>query len=152
MKIDQKNIMNNSTLSVYLPHPTNASNIDTPLPGCLSVISGTDKNCPDQNTLYTKVAQKGSPNTNTIPIPSPHPSNIPNVEPSPLQTVCPMICPVLLKYPDEFISNRKVVRNSSTNPDTPPTRVSDVHDTSGMTPPFRTPCPLITRIRYSIPG
>src|SRR3954470_15954 len=43
-----------------------------------------------------------------------------------------MICPVLLKYPDEFISNTKVVRNSSTNPDTPPTRVSDVHDTSGL--------------------
>src|ERR1041384_1369117 len=45
-----------------------------------------------------------------------------------------MIRPVLLKYPDEFISNTKVVRNRSTNPDTPPTRVSDVHDTSGMTP------------------
>src|SRR3954471_13106007 len=43
-----------------------------------------------------------------------------------------MICPVLLKYPDEFISNTKFVRNSSTNPDTPTTRVSDVHDTSGM--------------------
>src|SRR3954470_3934094 len=43
-----------------------------------------------------------------------------------------MICPVLLKYPDEFISNTKVVRNGSTNPDTPTTRVSDVHDTSGM--------------------
>src|SRR3954466_15440685 len=46
-----------------------------------------------------------------------------------------MICPVLLKYPDEFISNMKVVRYRSTNPDTPSTRVSDVHDTSGMTPP-----------------
>src|SRR3954463_11277344 len=43
-----------------------------------------------------------------------------------------MICPVLLKYSDEFISNTKVVRNSSTNPDTPTTRVSDVHDTYGM--------------------
>src|SRR3954462_14716809 len=53
----------------------------------------------------------------------------------PLWTVCPMICLVLLKYPDEFISNTKVVRNGSTNPDTPPTRVSDVHDTSGMIPP-----------------
>src|SRR3954463_35006 len=46
-----------------------------------------------------------------------------------------MNCPVPLKYPDEFISNTKVVRNSSTNPDTPPTRVSDVHDTSDMIPP-----------------
>src|SRR3954470_22811824 len=46
-----------------------------------------------------------------------------------------MICPVLLKFPDEFISNMEVVRNRSTNPDTPPTRVSDVHDTSGMIPP-----------------
>src|SRR4051812_45901336 len=46
-----------------------------------------------------------------------------------------MNCPVLLKYPDEFISNTKVVRNRSTNPDTPPTHVSDVHDTSGMISP-----------------
>src|SRR4051812_32695223 len=43
-----------------------------------------------------------------------------------------MICPVLLKYPDEFISNTEVVRNSSTNPNTPTTHVSDVPDTSGM--------------------
>src|SRR4051812_49664143 len=46
-----------------------------------------------------------------------------------------MICPILLKYPDEFISNTKVVRNRSTNPDTPPTRVSDVHDSFGMISP-----------------
>src|ERR1043165_10038975 len=46
-----------------------------------------------------------------------------------------MICPVLLKYPYEFISNTKVVRNRSTNPDTPTMHVSVVHDTSGMTPP-----------------
>src|SRR3954464_2315038 len=45
-------------------------------------------------------------------------------------------CPIPIKYPDEFISNTKVVRNRSTNPDTAPTHVSDVHDTSGMiTPP-----------------
>src|SRR4051812_13410875 len=43
-----------------------------------------------------------------------------------------MICPVLLKYPDEFISNTKVVRNSSTNPVTPPLRLSVVHDTPGL--------------------
>src|SRR4051812_20286239 len=43
-----------------------------------------------------------------------------------------MICPVLLKYPDEFISNTKVVRNRTTNPYTQPTRVSDVHDTPGL--------------------
>src|SRR4051812_28273103 len=47
-----------------------------------------------------------------------------------------MIRPVLSKYPDEFIPNTNVVRNRSTNPVTPPTRVSDVHDTSGMTPPL----------------
>src|SRR3954471_8420445 len=49
-----------------------------------------------------------------------------------------MICPVLLKYPDEFISNTKVVRNRSTNPDTTTTRVSDVHDTLGLIfpPPY----------------
>src|SRR3954470_17835831 len=62
-----------------------------------------------------------------------------------------MNCPVLLQYPDQFISNTKVVRNSSTNPDTQPTRGSDVHDTSGMNPPLRTPCPVITRSRYSSP-
>ena len=43
-----------------------------------------------------------------------------------------MICPVLLNYPDEFISNTEVVRNRSTNPNTPPTHVSDVLDTSVM--------------------
>src|SRR4051812_48958495 len=43
-----------------------------------------------------------------------------------------MNCPVLLKYLDEFIANVKVVRNTSTNPDTQPTRVSDVHDTPGL--------------------
>src|SRR3954464_9892390 len=46
-----------------------------------------------------------------------------------------MICPVLLKYPDEFISNMNVVRNRSTTLDTSTTHVSDVHDTSGMIPP-----------------
>ena len=45
-----------------------------------------------------------------------------------------MICPVLSKYPDEFIPNTKVVRNRSATPDTSPTRVSNVHDTSDMTP------------------
>src|SRR3954462_7042871 len=49
-----------------------------------------------------------------------------------------MNCPVLLQYPDKFISNTKVFRNRSTTPDTSPTRVSDVHDTSGMTPPSDT--------------
>src|SRR3954464_12939498 len=46
-----------------------------------------------------------------------------------------MICPVQLKYPDEFIPNMNVVRNRSTNPDTQPTRVSDVHDTPRLTFP-----------------
>src|SRR4051812_2360231 len=138
-----------NTLFVCLPPPHNTSNIDTPLSGRLSVISGTDIGCPDRKTLYIKVAQNGSLNTNTIPATSPHPSNIPNIEP-PLRTVSPMICPVLLQYPDEFISNTKVDRNESTNPDTQATRVSDVHDTSGLIfPPLRTPCPVITRSRYS---
>src|SRR3954471_13043478 len=43
-----------------------------------------------------------------------------------------MNCPILLQYPDQFISNTKVVRNRSTNPDTQPTRMSDVHDTPGL--------------------
>src|SRR4051812_31998456 len=46
-----------------------------------------------------------------------------------------MNCPVLLKYPDEFIPNTKVVRDISTIPDTPPIRLSDVHDPFGMIPP-----------------
>src|SRR3954470_1550875 len=66
---------------------------------------------------------------NTLSVRLPHPPNIPNIEPSPLRTVCPMICPVQLKYPDEFILNTKVVQNSSTDLDTPPIRLSDVHDT-----------------------
>src|SRR3954467_11203602 len=119
--------------------PPTSSNIDTPLPGCLSVISGTDKNWPDQNTLYTKVAQNGSTDTNTISIPSPHPSNIPNIEPSPLRTVCPMNCPVMLKYPDEFILNMKFVRDSSAIPDTPSIQFLVVHETSGMIPPSEHP-------------
>src|SRR3954465_11468832 len=43
-----------------------------------------------------------------------------------------MNCPILLHYPDQFISNTKVVRNRLTNPDTQPTRVSDVHNTPGL--------------------
>src|SRR3954462_11430252 len=43
-----------------------------------------------------------------------------------------MNCPVLLQYPDQFISNTKVVQNRSTNPDTQPTRMSDVHDTPSL--------------------
>src|SRR4051812_19007696 len=88
-----------------------------------------------------KVAQKNSTNTNTVSVALPHPPNIPNIEPPPLRTVCPMICPVSLKYPDEFIPNMKLSQNSSTSPDTPLSRVSNVHDTSDMIPPLRTPCP-----------
>src|ERR1043165_4623032 len=65
----------------------------------------------------------------------PPPSNIPDIEPSPLRTVSPMNCPVLLQYPDQFILNTKVVRNRSTTPDTSPTRVSDVPNTFGIIPP-----------------
>src|SRR3954463_14074810 len=62
-----------------------------PPPAALSVISGTDNGCPDRKTLYTKVTQNESMNTYTISILSPQPSNIPNIEPSPLRTVFPMI-------------------------------------------------------------
>src|ERR1041385_8896887 len=82
-----------------------------------------------------KIDQKNTTNTNTLSVCLSHPSNTMNIEPSPLRTDCPINCPVLLKYPDEFISNTKVVRNRSTNLDTPPTHVSDVHDTSGMISP-----------------
>ena len=85
-----------NTLSVCLPHPPNAPNTDTPLSSRLSVISGTDNGCPDQKTLYIKVAQNGSTITNTLPIRSPHPSNIPNIEPPPLRTVCPILAAVRL--------------------------------------------------------
>ena len=46
-----------------------------------------------------------------------------------------MIRLVLLKYPDEFIPNTKLIQNSSNSPDTPLSRLSVVHDTSGMIPP-----------------
>ena len=82
-----------------------------------------------------KIYQKNTTITNTPSFHLPHPSSIPNVEPPPFWNVCLMICPVLLKYPNEFILNTKIVRNSSTNPDTPPIRLSDVHCTFGMTPP-----------------
>src|ERR1041385_7482804 len=45
-----------------------------------------------------------------------------------------MICPVLSKYLNEFILNTKVVQIVSTSTVTPSTRLSDVHDTSGMIP------------------
>src|SRR3954465_2513405 len=79
-----------------------------------------------------KIAQKNSTNPNTVSVGLPHPPNIPNIEPPPLRTASPMNCPVLLQYPDQFISNTKVVRNRSTTPDTQPTRVPDVHDTPGL--------------------
>src|SRR3954469_22121625 len=98
----------------------------------MSAIPGTDNGCPDRKTLYIKVAQNRPTITDMIPIRLPHPSNILNIEPPPLRTVCPINCPILLQYPDQFISNTKVVQNRSTNPDTQPTRVSDVHDTPGL--------------------
>ena len=67
-----------------------------------------------------KVAQKNSTNTNTLSVGLPHPSNRPNIEPSPLQTVSPMIPPVLLECPDEFIPNTNVSQNRSISTDTPP--------------------------------
>ena len=45
-----------------------------------------------------------------------------------------MICPVLLKYPDEFILNMKVAQNGSTNTNTLSICLSDVHDTANMEP------------------
>ena len=48
-------------VSVRLPHPPNAPNTDTPLPGRLSVIPGTDIRYRDVKLLNTKVAQNGSP-------------------------------------------------------------------------------------------
>ena len=83
MKVDQKNTTNNNTLSVRLTHPPNAPNIDTPPPVRLAIITGIDESCPDRKTLYTKVTQNESTNTDTIPIRSPHPSNTTNIEPSP---------------------------------------------------------------------
>src|SRR4051812_24575070 len=79
----------------YVNHtPLTRRTSTPPLPGRLSVIPGTGIHCPDEKLSYMEVAQNGSMDKNTILIPPPHPSNIPNVEPSPLRTVCPMICPV----------------------------------------------------------
>src|SRR3954468_1886045 len=79
-----------------------------------------------------KVAQKNTPVKNTLSVGLPHPPNIPNVEPSPLQTICPINGPVLLECPDEFIPNTNVSQNRSISTDTPPLRLSDTHDTPGL--------------------
>jgi hypothetical protein len=55
-----------------------------------------------------------------------------------------MIRPVLLKCPDEFIPNTNISQNRSASADTPPLCLSGTHDTSGLIPPLRTPCPVIT--------
>src|SRR4051812_28937759 len=88
MKIDQKNTTDTDTLSVCLPHPPNAPNTDTLLSVRLAIFSGTDNGCPERKTLYTKVTQNESTNTDTIPIRSPHPSNTPNIEPPPPPPDC----------------------------------------------------------------
>src|SRR3954470_16878450 len=132
MKIDQKNSTNNNTLSVCLPHPHNALNTDTPLSVRLAIFLGTDNGCPDRKTSYIKVAQNRPTITDTILTPSPHPSNIPIIEPSPLRTVCPINGSVLLEFPDEFIPNMKVSQNRSISTDTPPLRLSGTHDTPGL--------------------
>ena len=51
--------------------------------GRLSVIPGTDIRCPDEKLSYTKVAQNRPMITDMIPIPPPHPSNVPIIEPPP---------------------------------------------------------------------
>ena len=63
--------------------PPNSTNTDTPPSGRLPVIPGTDNGCPDRKTLYIKVAQNRPTITDMIPIPPPHPSNLPNIEPPP---------------------------------------------------------------------
>src|SRR3954471_5898830 len=78
------------------------------------------------------VDQKNTKNTDTLSARLAPPSNRPNIEPSPLRTVCPINCPVLLECPDEFILNTKVVRNGSTSTDTPPLCCFGNHDTSGL--------------------
>src|SRR3954471_18687526 len=133
MKVDHKNTTNNNTLSVRLTHTPNAPNIDTPPPPVrLAIISGTDNGCPDRKMLYIKVTQNGSAITNTLPAYPPYPSNIPNIEPSPLRTVCSINGLVLLECPDEFISNTNVSQNRSISTDTPPLRLYGTHDTPGL--------------------
>src|SRR4051812_24502089 len=58
-------------------------------------------------------------------------------------------CPVLLQYPDQFIPNTRVTQNSSTSPDTPPLTLVECPRHLRHHPPLRTPCPVITRSRYS---
>src|SRR3954462_11485841 len=156
MKVDQKNTTNNNTLFVCLTNPPNAPNIDTPPPVRLAIILGTDESCPDRKTLYTKVAQNESTNTYTIPIHSPHPSNIPIIEPPPLRTVCPINGPVLLECPDEFIPNTNVSQNRSISTDTPPLHLSGTPDTpclpSPPPPPLFPPPPPPDPLSGSHPG
>src|ERR1041385_7090160 len=80
-----------------------------------------------------KIDQKNITNTDTLSVCLPHPlTHRSSTFPPP---GCRSIIPGTdKKYPDEFIPNMKVVRNGSTNKDTPPLSLSDVHDTSSMIP------------------
>src|ERR1041385_442414 len=81
-----------------------------------------------------KIDQKNIKNTNTLSVCLTHPlTHRSSTFPPP---GCLSIIPGAGKnLPDEFIPNTKVVRIVSTSTVTPSTRLSDVHDTSGMNPP-----------------
>ena len=80
-----------------------------------------------------KIDQKNITNTDTLSVCLPHPlTHRSSTFPPP---GCLSIIPGADKnLPDEFIPNTKVVRIVSTSTVTPSTRLSDVHDTSGMIP------------------
>src|SRR3954471_17062828 len=111
--------------------PPNPANTYTPPPPSvrLAIISGNDNGWPDQKTLYTKVAQSRPTITDTIPIPHHPPLTYRSANRPPPDRLSDDLSGTL-KYPDEFIPNTKPFQNSSTSPDTPLSRLSDVHDTS----------------------
>ena len=81
-----------------------------------------------------KVDQNNTTSTDTLPIPPPHPSNIPNEEHFPSgSSVCQMIG-AGRTLPDEIVLNMKVVQNGSTNTDTLSTCLSDASNTADMEP------------------
>src|ERR1041385_3042218 len=80
-----------------------------------------------------KIDKKNISNTDTLSVCLPHAPNTTIIDTPPPDRLSDD-CPIPYNYPDEFILNMKVVRNGSTNTDTPSICLSDVHDTSGMVP------------------
>src|SRR3954462_8157970 len=118
MKVYQKNTTDTDTLPVCLPHPPNAPNLEpAPFGSSVDILRYRQRLPGSKNVVYQSYSEQISDReytTRITTVPLYHTEH----RTIPLRTVCLMNCPVLLQCPDQFISNTKVVRNSSTNPDT----------------------------------